>query len=143
MKLRVNMPWESDLSVNASHFGPGGHYRRKPNVQAWMRVLAWHYVNPQAGAAGLEFKLRVLPNGEMKADLLNPEYLCLPIRVVVDFRYPDNRRRDDHNLYKNLVDAVADGLGIDDKDIRVSTGSVVVDKKHPRFTITVTDEEEG
>ena len=138
MQLTVEMPWEVDLSVNASHFGPGGHYRRKPHVQAWMRTLA-HVVNERAQAAGLEYHVHYL-DGRLRYTLLSPEVVGLPLNVLVHFCYPDKRTRDDSNYYKALLDAVADGLGIDDKNIRISTGTVSVDKKNPGFTITVEDE---
>ena len=40
MKLTIEMPWEKNLSVNHMRFGPGGYYRKKPEVQAWMDVLS-------------------------------------------------------------------------------------------------------
>jgi Holliday junction resolvase RusA-like endonuclease len=119
IKIKIEMPWERNLSVNASHFGPGGHYRRKSDVQAWMRTLAWR----------------------IKAEIIGIGYL-LPFQVTVDFQYPDGRKRDDHNYYKVLVDAVASGLGIDDKDIRISTGTIVVDPSYPGFRIMIEDKEE-
>jgi len=65
------------------------------------------------------------------------------VRLAVSFRFPDKRRRDDHNYYKVICDAVAAGLRIDDKDIRISTHSIVVDKENPGFTIEITDANDG
>lgn len=121
MKLIVRMPWEKDLSVNTMRFGAGGGYRKKPHVQEWIWLMK------------KEFWLRwALNEFEFKQ-------LALPIYVQVDFRFPDKRRRDDHNYYKVICDAVAAGLDIDDKDIRISTGTVTVDRERPGFTITVED----
>ena len=124
MRLVISMPWETSLSVNASHFGAGGKFRRKPNVQAWMRSLAWRI---KAETIGLPWSL--------------------PIRVVVDFRYPDKRARDAENWLKAIQDAVADGLGLakrpgmGDENIRITTGMIEVDKANPGFTITIEDDE--
>ena len=117
MRIVVEMPWEKNLSVNASHFGPGGHYRRKPNVQAWMRALSW--------------ELRALTRGYV---------FNVPVQLTVDFRFPDARQRDDHNYYKVICDAVSGGIFVNDKDIRISTGTVEIDRDNPGFTITVEDE---
>lgn len=119
IKIKIDMPWECNLSVNASHFGPGGHYRRKPDVQAWMRSLAWR----------------------VKAEIIGMLW-APPVRVTVEFRWPDNRMRDDHNYYKVICDAVAEGLGINDKDIRIGTSSTWMVRGNPGFTIRIEDEEE-
>jgi len=117
MKIAVEMPWRKNLSVNHMRFGPGGHYRKKPEVQEWMAVLTW-------GTKAQQW-MKDIPTDK--------------VAIVVDFYYPDARRRDDHNFYKVICDAVAAGLGIDDKDIRISTGEIVVDREEPGFTITITD----
>ena len=114
----IDMPWERDLSVNHCRMGPMGNWRLKASVEAWMERLGW----------------------EVK--LLNVLNYGLPLTVIVDFRYPDKRQRDDHNFYKVICDAVAAGLGINDKDIRIRTGEIVVDRENPGFRITITDEEE-
>jgi len=119
MKLTIEMPWERDLSVNHMRFGAGGGYRKKPHVQAWM------------GLAGLLLKV-----GKNAPPFFRHEWK-LPLQITVDFRYPDKRKRDDHNYYKVIADAVAAGLGIDDKDIRISTGTVEVDRENPGFSIMV------
>ena len=67
--------------------------------------------------------------------------LQLPATIVVDMRFPDKRKRDSHNYHYLIANGVAAGLGIDDKDIRISTGTVDVDRDNPGFTITVEDEE--
>jgi Holliday junction resolvase RusA-like endonuclease len=115
----IEMPWLENLSVNHCRMGPGGNWNLKPDVKGWMDRLAWE-VKP----------LNILNYG-------------LPLTIIVDLRFPDARRRDDHNYYKVICDAVAMGLGIDDKDIRIRTGTVVVDRGNAGFTITLTDEEEG
>ena len=128
MKLVIDMPWGSSLSVNDMRFGQPspkarGKWRkarvRKPEVQAWMDRLGW----------------------EVKAETIGAP--CrLPIHILIDFRYPDKRRRDSHNHFKVVADAVASGLGIDDEEVWISTGTVGVDRDNPGFTITVEDEEE-
>ena len=141
MKLTVEMPWERDLSVNHMRYGAGGGYRKKPHVQAWMTELT-EIVNCEAVESGLLYRIKVNRRSQLEYVLLNPEKLSLPISIRAAFRYPDKRRRDDHNFYKVICDAVAAGLGIDDKDIRVSTGTIEVDRDNPGFTITVKDEGE-
>ena len=122
MKLIIDMPWGPNLSVNDMRFGrpaPGQKFRRrKPEVQGWMDRLAWE-VWIQRGGAGAWTE---------------------GIMVTVDFRFPDKRRHDTHNYYKVICDAVAGGLGIDDKNIRPSVGTVDVDRDNAGFTITVEDE---
>jgi Holliday junction resolvase RusA-like endonuclease len=114
MNLTIKMPWEKDLSVNHMRFGKGGHYRRKPHVQAWTQRLYWEIFD----------QLWECPDSA---------------NITITFRFPDKRRRDDHNYYKVICDAVAAGLGIDDKDIRISTKSVMVDRDNPGFRIEVSD----
>lgn len=121
MKLTIEMPWEKDLSVNLMRFGKGGGYRRKPHVQDWMRGLSCEL----SLASGLLFE--------------GTGWWDIPVRLTIDFRFPDKRRRDDHNYYKVICDAVAAGLGIDDKDIRISTGSIAIDRNNPGFTISIED----
>jgi len=120
MKLVIDMPWERSLSVNHMRFGAGGRYRKKPEVQAWMERLMWSV------ATDLFFP-------ELWSDVKNAGGAA----IVVDFRWPTAHRRDTHNYFKVICDAVASGLGIDDKDIRISTGTVGVDRDNPGFTITV------
>jgi len=125
MKLVIDMPWERSLSVNHMRFGRGGHYRKKPEVQAWMSRLEGElYV--ECSLDNLVHGIRLSSAGE--------------VRVTVDFRWPTAHRRDTHNYFKVICDAVASGLGIDDKDIRPSVGTVGVDRDNPGFTITVEDE---
>lgn len=120
MHITIDMPWERDLSVNSSHFGPGGHYRRKGHVQAWMRSLAWR----------------------IKAEIIGMLW-APPIKIMVEFRWPDARMRDDHNYYKVICDAVADGLGINDSNIRIGTINTWIVKANPGFTIRIEDGEEN
>ena len=128
MKLVVQMPWEKNLSVNHMRFGPGGGYRKKPEVQAWMAELKdWVWLE------------RRVYDGERRPMPPWPPPVALPVCVVIDFRWPNARRTDDHNYYKIVCDSVAAGLGIDDKDIRISTGTVEIDRDTPGFTITVSD----
>lgn len=125
MKLVIDMPWEKNLSVNHMRYGAGGHYRKKPEVQAWMEQLK-----------SLTWWRCYYPEGKEPFS----QTFEIPIRIVVDFRFPSARRTDDHNYYKGIADAVAAGLGIDDKDLRISTGTVEIDRANPGFTITVEDE---
>lgn len=120
MKIVVEMPWEKNLTVNHMRFGAKGGYRKRPEVQAWMEASAW----------SIKSKIRGGGWGD-----LHP-----PIKVLIEFRYPDQRWRDDHNYYKVIADAVAAGLGIDDKDIRLFTVSNWTVPQNPGFTITITDE---
>ena len=121
----VDMPWEGKISVNTMHFGkPSPKARgkwkkarvRKPEVQAWMDRLAWDVKAARMGWT---------PLGR--------------VMVVVDFRFPDRRRRDTHNFFKAISDAVANGLGMDDKDIRIVAGEVEIDRDNAGFTIMVND----
>ena len=137
MQLTVEMPWEKNLSVNDMRFGKGGHYRKKPEVQAWMALLAQE-INKAAQAAGLEYKTRYWKGG-LRFELLSPELVRLPVEVLVDFRWPDKRRHDTHNYFKGICDSVAKGLGIDDKDIGISAGTAEIDE-NAGFTITVSDD---
>jgi len=125
MKLTIDMPWEKDLSVNHMRYGKGGGYRKKRHVQEWMEWCHWC--------------VRTAWNSYRDDGYPGRWPFSIPVYVTVDFRFPDNRKRDDHNLYKVICDAVASGLMIDDKDIRISTGSVTVDKANAGFTITVED----
>ena len=117
MKLTIQMPWERDLTVNHMRFGPGGGYRKKPHVQAWMRALSW--------------QLRALTRNYV---------FEVPVKVTIDFRFPDERTRDPDNYFKVAMDAVSGGIFVNDKDMRPQTGTVTVDKKQAGFTITVEDE---
>ena len=126
MRLTVNMPWAKDLSVNHMRFGARGGYRKKPHVQHWMKTCHWC----------------VRTAWNLYHDDGNPGrwVFSLPIYVSIDFRFPDKRRRDTHNYFKVICDAVAAGLGIDDKDILISARSAMVDRENPGFTIKVSDE---
>jgi Holliday junction resolvase RusA-like endonuclease len=125
MKIVVDMAWGKNLSVNHMRFGRGGKWHRKPEVQAWMDTLAWKV---KIAAREQEFSL--------------------PLRVTVDFRWPDKRPRDCDNHFKVIQDSVAAGLGLVrgrrllDEHLRIGTGSVTVDRANPGFTITVEDGEE-
>ena len=121
MKITIDMPWEKDLTVNHMRYGARGGYRKKPHVQKWMECV-WKaiYLN------------RILDD----PDLPRPN---VPVVITIDFRFPDKRRRDTHNYFKVIADAVALGLGIDDKDIRISAGAVVVDRENAGFTIEISD----
>lgn len=125
--MKVEMPWEGLISVNAMRFGkPSPKARgkwkkqrvRKPEVQAWMSRLAWEVKKAQRESGWV-------PSGR--------------VLVVVDFRYPDRRHRDSHNFFKAISDAVANGLDMDDKDIRILAGEIEIDKAKQGFTITVQD----
>ena len=123
MNLTIDMPWQKDLSVNHCRMGPKGNWRLKDHVQAWMDMLAW------------KIKIDLMQTAQHMMWLPGDS----PINVVVDFRYPNDQKRDDHNTYKILCDAVAAGLGIDDKHIRISTGTIEIDRDNPGFMITVED----
>ena len=126
MKLTIDMPWARDLTVNHMRFGARGGYRKKPHVQAWIMLLAWDFRGQHI-------------DGLRRGCFRWLDTCRIPIGVAVDFRWPDKRRRDTHNYFKVICDAVAAGLGIDDKDIRISTRSVMVDRENPGFTIEVSD----
>jgi len=53
------------------------------------------------------------------------------------YYFPDRRRRDTHNCLKLLCDAVASGLGVDDRWILVREEGVEVDPDRPRLEIEV------
>ena len=120
MKLVIDMPWGKNLTVKHCNMGPQGNWHLKRGPEGWMDRLGW----------------------EVKA--ARGEYLWATVRgiahVVVDMRFPDKRKRDTHNYHYLIANGVAAGLGIDDKDIRISTGTVDVDRDNPGFTITVEDE---
>lgn len=128
MNLIIDMPWERDLSVNHCRMGPQGNWHVKPRVEAWMERLAW-----EVKALLLKLEIR-------------GETLVLPVAVSMAFRYPDRRKRDAHNYYKIVADAVAVGLGIDDQHIDITTGAEAWGYFHklgPGFTIEISDEQEG
>jgi len=149
MRLTVNMPWERDLSVNTMRFGkPSPKARgkwkklrvRKPHVQAWMERLSGEirWLHPldlgRFGCWTIGVNGSILPSE--KYYIYRPEN----VKILIDFRFPDKRRRDTHNYFKVIADAVAAGLGIDDKDILISARSAAVDRENPGFTIEVRDE---
>ena len=128
MKLTIEMPWERDLSVNHCRMGPRGNWHIKPHVEAWMDRLAWE--------TRLVYPLDL---GRFRCDGKYQIHRPKGVAILVDFRFPNKRKIDDHNLYYVIANAVAKGLGIDDKDIRISTGTIEVDRANPGFTITVED----
>ena len=132
MKLTVEMPWERDLSVNHMRYGAGGGHRKKEHVQTWMQRLAGELPKGRCGYWIVQ-RWSDLDMNESWHPVTTPIYVC------VDFRFPNKRKIDDHNLYYVIANAVAKGLGIDDKDIRISTGTIEVDRDNPGFTITVED----
>ena len=121
MKITVEMPWGKDLSKNHNRLGPAARYNYKPHVLAWMDRLGW-----EVKVLLLKMKVRAL---------------VAPVKVVVDFQYPDGRKRDDHNYYETICDALKGVVGVDDDQIRISTGNIVVDPPYSGFRITITDEE--
>ena len=142
MKLTINMPWERDLSVNSYRFGkPSPKARgkwkksrvRKPHVQAWHERAVW------------EIRLaRQIENCDKTGRTLRWDLIAepiLPLRIRIDYRWPDNRRRDCDNYHKVIQDAVKAALGIDDRHFRITDGQVMIDKENPGFTVTITDKE--
>lgn len=127
MKLVIDMPWGKYLTVNHMRFGKGGHYRKKPEVQAWMESCHWC--------------VRTAWNSYRDDGNPGRWPITLPVSIVVDFRWPTAHRRDTHNYFKVICDAVASGLMIDDKCIWIETGTVEIDRDNPGFTITVEDED--
>lgn len=127
MKLRIEMPWEKDLSKNHNRLGPEGNWNYKPHVSAWMNRLGW------------EVKAAIL-RGRHKEGLY---WIvgCPLLQVTVSFRYPTRHKRDDHNYYEVICDGLKGVVGVDDDQIRISTGMVEVDQDNPGFTITVEDRE--
>lgn len=126
MRLVVEMPWEKDLSKNHNRMGPQGNWNYKSHVAAWMDRLGW------------EVKLAAVRNRHKKG---NHWIINLPLRIQVSFRYPSNRKTDDHNFYETICDALKGVLGVDDDQMRISTGTIEVDRANPGFTITVEDSE--
>ena len=108
------MPWGKNLSKNHNR-ARTGHYKRV--VEAWMDRLGW------------ETKVAMMRVG---IQAFEP-----PVSVVVDFRYPDRRKRDDHNFYETICDSLKDVVGMDDDQIRISTGTIVVDRENPGMTISI------
>jgi len=133
------MPWERDLSVNAYRFGkPSPKARgkwkklrvRKPHVQDWMETLQW---------------LVILERLPAIAEGRQAPHINLPVHIKVNMRFPDKRKRDDHNYHKVIADAVSKALCIDDQHIRISTGTIErrVGKGDAGFRIEVSDEPIG
>ena len=119
MKLTVEMPWGKDLNKNHSRLPESARRNYKRHVKGWMNRLGW------------EVKAKMMALG---VAALEPE-----VAVKVDFRYPDAQKRDDHNYYEVLCDALKGVVGMDDDQIRVSTGTIEIDRDNPGFTITVSD----
>ena len=119
MKITVEMPWGKDLSKNHNRLGEQAHRNYKPQVLAWMDRLGW------------EVKAEMMAMGRRN---LRP-----PVKVTVDFRYPDNRTRDDHNYYETICDALKGVVGVDDDQIRIGTGSIWMVRDNPGFTIRIED----
>ena len=122
MKIVVEMPWARNLSKNHNRLGEQARRNYKPDVLAWMDRLGW----------------------EVKATMMAMGWKSLepPVEVLVDFRYPNGRKRDDHNYYETICDAIKGLVGVDDDQIRICTGSVVVDREQPGITITIEAEAE-
>ena len=123
MKIVVEMPWARNLSVNHCNMGPQGNWHLRPGAEAWKDRLGW-----ETYAGNWHLGIPTTKGGQ--------------INVKVDFRFPNRHKRDDHNYHYLIANGVAAGLHIDDKDIRISTGSVIVDRKKPGFTITIEAEGE-
>lgn len=127
MKITVEMPWERDLSVNHCKMGPQGNWAMKPHVDAWKDRLAWMVFLRWSDLGRPE----IVPTAEK------------PLQVALDCRFPDKRERDAENYFYVVANAVAMGLRLDnDQHVRTRAAEVIVDRKRPGFTITVTDEEE-
>ena len=125
MKLVVQMPWEKNLSVNHCNMGPRGNWHLKRGPDDWKQQLGWVILGArieETGGRGGYYDVKV------------------PVVVVVDMRFPDKRLRDCHNFHYLIANGVAAGLGIDDTNIRILTGTVEIDRDNPGFTITVEDE---
>jgi len=123
MKITVEMPWGEDLSKNHNRLGEQARRNYKPQVLAWMDRLGW------------EVKATMMAMGWKR---LNP-----PVAVKVHFQYPDGRKRDDHNYYETICDALKGVVGVDDDQIRISTGSIVIDPSYPGFRIEIEEKEDG
>ena len=124
MKLTIEMPWEKNLTVKHCNMGPRGNWHLKKGPEAWKEQLSWAILAArieETGGHGQYYDVKI------------------PVAVVVDMRFPDKRLRDDHNHHYLIANGVADGLHINDKDIRISTGTVEIDRDNPGFTITVED----
>jgi len=123
MKIVVEMPWGKNLSKNHNRLGPEAKRNYKPEVLAWMDRLGW----------------------EVKATMMAMGWRSLEprVEVVVHFQYPDGRKRDDHNYYETICDALKGVVGVDDDQIGIKTGSIVIDPCYPGFRIEIEEREDG
>ena len=69
--------------------------------------------------------------------LPRPERGYLVLRIW--YRFPDRRRRDTHNHLKLLCDAIAEGLGVDDRWILVQEMGVEIDPRSPGIEIEIAE----
>ena len=135
MKLVVDMPWEKNLSVNHCNMGPRGNWHLKREPEAWKDRLGWEiWIQDRADRYAKTLALH-----GYDYEQTNVWRIKTPIQVIVNMRFPDKRKRDSHNYHYLIANGVAAGLHIDDKDIRISTGTVEIDRDNPGFTIMVED----
>ena len=89
------------------------------------RALAWNKLEPVIMATGRSF-------------------LDKPGDLIVEFRVftPDKRKRDADNLFKLSLDAIADGLGVDDSRFLPRIMSRALDRKNPRIEVRIYRKEE-
>jgi Holliday junction resolvase RusA-like endonuclease len=134
MRIVVELPWQSGLSSNIYRFGAPspkakGRWKkarvRKPEVQQWMEDAGW-------------LLLKVIAEARVIDDAWGI-HIQRPVRVEVDFRWPDARRRDADNYFKVICDSIKGPLGLDDKDILPSARSAAIDRGRPGFTVTIRD----
>lgn len=134
--MKLDLPWEKDLSVNRYRFGrPGKRYQyhqaRRPHVQAWHEAA----VQQIQEARMRQYAARTGRNLGW-AHLPKPR---LPMRVQVWYRWPDKRRRDPDNMHKVIQDAIKVAIDVDDCNFLMTDEEAVVDRDNPGFTIRIPD----
>jgi len=111
-----------NLSVN--HYKWKGRFT-KPEVQVWMEDLA---------------SIIQIAAGHNRTMLKQHDFVP-PISVRIDGFFRDKRHPDLSNLNKVVLDAVQQGLGINDKHFRAQDGYVAVAKEHTQPSLRITIEQ--
>uniref|UniRef100_A0A6M3X555 Putative endodeoxyribonuclease n=1 Tax=viral metagenome TaxID=1070528 RepID=A0A6M3X555_9ZZZZ len=133
--MKLDLPWEKDLSVNRYRFGrsaPGQRHRaRRDHVRAWHESVVWQIrdarIRQHAARTGRNMGWKQIPKPR------------LPMRVQVWYRWPDRRRRDPDNVHKVIGDAIKVAIGVDDCNFLWTDEEAVVDRENPGFTIRIPD----
>ena len=134
--MKLDLPWEKDLSVNRYRFGRPGqshqyHQARRPHVQAWHDAVVMMIRNARqrqyAAKTGRNLGWSHLPTPKT------------PMRIQIWYRWPEKRRRDPSNFHKVLLDAMQEATGLDDRHFLVTDEAVAVDRDNPGFTVRIPD----